>query len=51
MKDILDVVFEVSKLIKYSPKRDVQFEILKLNLALDTLGFYVLCPTKWTVCT
>lgn len=26
MKDALDIIFEVSKLIKYSPKRDVQFE-------------------------
>ena len=49
MKDALDIVFEVSKLIKYSPKRDVQFESLKQNLAPDTPGFRVLCPTRWTV--
>lgn len=49
MKDALDIIFEVSKLIKYSSKRDVQFESLKQNLAPDTPGFHVLCPTRWTV--
>jgi len=46
VKDALEIVFEVSKLIKYSPKRDVQFENLKQNLAPDTPGFHVLCPTR-----
>ena len=50
MKDALDIIFEVSKLIKYCPKRDVQFESLKQNIAPDTPGFRVLCPTRWTVC-
>ena len=49
MKDALDLIFEVTKLIKYSPKRDVQFEKLKSELAPDTPGFCVLCPTRWTV--
>ena len=49
LKDALDIVYEVSKLIKYFPKRDMQFENLKQNLAPDTPGFRVLCPTRWTV--
>ena len=49
LKDALEITFEVSKLVKYSPKRDVMFEILKSKLAPDMPGFRVLCPTQWTV--
>ena len=49
MKDTLHTTLEVSKLVKYSPKRDVQFEKLKDNFAPDNPGFCVLCPTRWTV--
>ena len=49
MKDSLEIIFEVSKLIKYSPKRDAQYENLKQNLTPDTPGLCVLCPTRWTV--
>ena len=50
MKSSLDVVIEISKLIKKSPKRDAIFQKLKSDLAPDTPGFCVLCPTRWTVC-
>ena len=49
MKDSLDLIFEVSKLVKFSPKRDVHFEKLKNELAPDSPGLRVLCPTRWTV--
>ena len=49
LKDALEITFEVSKLVKFSPKRDVMFEKLKDKLAPDTPGFRVLCPTRWTV--
>lgn len=49
LKKALEITFEVSKLVKYSSKRDVMFEKLKDKLALDTPGFRVLCPTQWTV--
>ena len=49
LKDALENTFEVSKLVKFSPKRDVMFEKLKDKLAPDTPGFCVLCPTRWTV--
>ena len=48
MKISLDLIFEVSKLVKFSPKRDVHFEKLKNELAPDSPGFCVLCPTRWT---
>lgn len=49
MKSVLDTVNEVSKLIKKSPKRDANFHDIKNELAPDTAGFCVLCPTRWTV--
>lgn len=49
MRDSLDTVFEMSKIIKYSPRRDTILEQLKREMALDTSGFRVLCPTRWTV--
>ena len=45
LKDALEITFEVSKLVKFSPKRDVMFEKLKDKLAPNTPGFLVLCPT------
>ena len=50
MKSALDVMAEISKLIKKSPKRDSLFQKLKSDLAPDSPGFRVLCPTRWTVC-
>ena len=40
---------EISKLLKFSPKRDALFSKLKAELAPETPGFRVLCPTWWTV--
>lgn len=48
MRDSLDNVFEMSKLVKYSPRRDTILEQLT-EMAPDTPGFRVLCPTQWTV--
>ena len=47
MKGALDTTFEVSKVVKYSLKRDVKFEKLKESPAPDNPGICVLCPTKW----
>ena len=49
LRDALDTTSEISKLLKYSPKRDRMFEKLKAELAPETPGFRVLCPTRWTV--
>nr|XP_011435340.2 zinc finger MYM-type protein 1-like [Crassostrea gigas] len=49
MRDSLDTVFEMSKLVKYSPRKDTILEQLKREMAPDTPGFRVLCPSRWTV--
>ena len=49
MSDALNTANEISKQLKYSPKRDSLFEKLKKELAPDMPGFWVLCPTRWTV--
>lgn len=49
LRDTLDAAFEISKLLKYSPKRDAMFSRLKDDLAPSTSGFRTLCPTRWTV--
>ena len=38
LKDTLAITFEVSKLVKFSPKRDVLFEKLKADLSPDSAG-------------
>ena len=45
----LDTVGEISKLLKYSPRRDTLFEKLKMDLAPAVPSFRTLCPTRWTV--
>ena len=49
MKSSLETVHEISKLIKKSPKSHALFEKLKQELASETIGVRVLCPTRWTV--
>ena len=49
LRDALGTTSEISKLLKYSPKRDRMFEKVKAELAPETPGFRVLCPTRWTV--
>lgn len=49
MKSSLETVYAITKLIKNSPKRDAQFQKLKLDLSPDSSGIHVLCPTRWTV--
>ena len=49
VKDAMDATFEISKLIKYSPKHDAMFLKMKSELSPDSPGFRVLCPTRWTV--
>jgi hypothetical protein len=49
LRDALDVTYEISKLLKYSPRRDTVFEKLKSQMAPEFPGFRTLCPTRWTV--
>ena len=50
MKNALDVTYEVCKLLKYSPCRDMMFDKIKKDVCPGTVRFRVLCPTHWTVC-
>ena len=49
LKNTLDTTLEVSKLLKYSPRRGGIFEKIKSEIAPETPGFRTLCPTRWTV--
>ena len=42
LRDALETTSEISRLLKYSPKRDRMFEKLKAELAPETPGFS--CP-------
>ena len=48
LKDVFDVIYEVTKIIKFSPKRNAVFEKLKETVSSDNAGFRVFCPTRWT---
>ena len=39
MQDALDTMYEMFKLVNYSPRRDTMFEQIQKELALDTVGF------------
>ena len=53
-KDALDTAFEISKLIRYSPKQNAAFDRIKVeNLTEEhvgsSIGIRAMCPTRWTV--
>ena len=48
--DALEVAFEVTKLIKFSPKRNAVFDQIKSNEDENVGGsIRSFCPTRWTV--
>lgn len=50
MKDAMDTAYEITKLIKYSPRRQEIFHALKASSSdHHGPGLRVLCPTRWTV--
>ena len=49
LKSALETTREITKLVKYSPKREVLFEEKKQEVAPDTPGIRLLCPMRWTV--
>ena len=58
VKDALNLTKEISRLIKFSPKREIQFMKNQVNASgyLDSgqqacmgPGIKPLCPTRWTV--
>ena len=48
-RDVLDTVLEITKLLKFSPKREAHFTKLKQEISPGTPGFRTMCPTRWTV--
>ena len=51
VRDTLELIVELVKLIKYSPKRSSLFQSLKSQVSPDTSDLRPLCPTRWTVRT
>ena len=49
MKSAFETLNEILTSIKKSPKRDTVFQNLKQEIAHDSPGYRVLCPTRWTV--
>ena len=49
VKAALETTHEITKLIKYSPRRGQLFDEIKDDIAPGTPGVRVLCPTRWTV--
>ena len=53
MTDALETTHEITKLIKFSPKREAIFRAFKQENDLESnsssIGIIVLCPTRWTV--
>ena len=48
-RDTLDTSMEITKLIKFSPKREAIFEKLKKEFQPDSPGIRQLSSTRWTV--
>ena len=48
-KKMLETVHEITKLVKFSPRRQAIFEKLKEEIAPGCPGIRALCPTRWTV--
>ena len=49
MKNSLNTVHEITKLVKYSPRRESLFNAIKDDLAPGNTGIRIFCPTRWTV--
>lgn len=53
VRDIMDFIFELVQLIKFSPKRSHLFESLRKDVVINggesTPRLRTLCPTRWTV--
>jgi hypothetical protein len=51
VRSALDLVWEICKLISYSPKRSLIFEQCRDAMSVSGTGLRPLCPTRWTVRT
>ena len=50
-KSVLETTREITKLIKFSPRREAIFQEMKKDVPaeIETHGIRLLCPTCWTV--
>ena len=49
VNDVLDMTYEVTKLIKFSPRRDRVLERIKAQVTPGGTSVRMLCTTRWTV--
>ena len=49
LKSSLETTFEITKLLKYSPRRKNLFNDIKEEMEPGSPGIRSLCPTRWTV--
>ena len=51
LKSVLETTREITKLIKFSPRREAIFQEVKKDVPgeIETPGICILCPTHWTV--
>ena len=49
LKGSMDSTYNISILIKKSPKKDAMLQKIRKEISLEYPGFRVLCPTRWTV--
>ena len=55
VRNVMDLIYELVQLIKFSPKRQALFDHLRKEVAVQTGGevlapsLRTLCPTRWTV--
>ena len=49
LKEVFEVVHEIFKLIKKSPKRNMKPDEMRKQPNNDSKGIHALCPTRWTV--
>ena len=48
--ETLESAFEITKLVKFSPKRDTEFSKISSAIEEDAkVGLRKFCPTRWTV--
>ena len=49
LKNSMDTTYEISNLVKRSPKRDEMLQKIQKDILLEYPRFRVLWPTRWTV--
>ena len=49
LKRVFEIVREICKLIKKSPKRNTKLDDMRRQSKNDSKGIHALCPTRWTV--